>query len=81
MRVRIFVLLKEGVLDPQGKCDRALAAYVRLRAKSANVRAGKYLELEVEAAPRAVAGFASVRCATSYWRTPVIEDYRVEIEF
>ncbi|MGN6720584.1 MAG: phosphoribosylformylglycinamidine synthase subunit PurS, partial [Candidatus Binatia bacterium] len=49
MRVRIFVSLKKGVLDPQGKAiERSLHTFGYNGVQ--DVRVGKFLELEVEAA-------------------------------
>ena len=52
MRVKIFVSLKQGVLDPQGKAiERSLhtLGYDEVH----DVRVGKFLELEIDAASRA----------------------------
>ncbi|HEX5019583.1 MAG TPA: phosphoribosylformylglycinamidine synthase subunit PurS, partial [Candidatus Binatia bacterium] len=51
MRVKIFVSLKQGVLDPQGKAiERSLhtLGYNEVR----EVRAGKYFEVELDAVSR-----------------------------
>ena len=79
MRVKIFVSLKQGVLDPQGKAiERSLhtLGYNEVR----DVRAGKYLELEIEAAPLATVQARVREMCDKLLANPVIEDYRVEIE-
>jgi phosphoribosylformylglycinamidine synthase subunit PurS len=79
MRVKIFVSLKNGVLDPQGKAiERSLhtLGYTEVR----DVRAGKYLELEIDAAPRAAVQARVREMCDKLLANPVIEDYRVEIE-
>ena len=79
MRVRIFVSLKPGVLDPQGKAiERSLHSlgYAEVQ----DVRMGKYLELNLEANSReTVAAQVREMCA-KLLANPVIEDYRFDIE-
>ncbi len=78
MRVRIFVLLKEGVLDPQGNAiERSLhtLGYGEVQ----NVRAGKYLELNVDAPSRTVAELRVREMCDKLLANTVIEDYRFEI--
>jgi len=78
MRVRIFVLLKEGVLDPQGNAiERSLhtLGYGEVQ----NVRVGKYLELNVDALSRAVAELRVREMCDKLLANTVIEDYRFEI--
>jgi phosphoribosylformylglycinamidine synthase subunit PurS len=79
MRVKIFVSLKNGVLDPQGKAiERSLhtLGYTEVR----DVRVGKYLELDVEASSRAAAETRIREMCDKLLANPVIEDYRFEIE-
>jgi phosphoribosylformylglycinamidine synthase len=79
MRVKIFVSLKQGVLDPQGKAiEHSLHSlgYGEVR----DVRMGKYLELEVEAASRAAAEARVREMCDKLLANPVIEDYRFEIQ-
>jgi phosphoribosylformylglycinamidine synthase PurS subunit len=78
MRVKIFVSLKKGVLDPQGKAiERSLhtLGYKEVR----EVRAGKYIELEIDAAERAAAELRIREICDKLLTNPVIEDYRFEI--
>jgi phosphoribosylformylglycinamidine synthase len=78
MRVRIYVSLKPGVLDPQGKAiERSLhtLGYAEVR----DVRTGKCLELELDAEGRsAIEGRVREMC-DKLLANPVIEDYRFEI--
>jgi phosphoribosylformylglycinamidine synthase PurS subunit len=79
MRVKIFVSLKSGVLDPQGKAiERSLHSlgYIEVR----DVRAGKYLELNVEASSRAAAEARIREMCGKLLANPVIEDYQFEME-
>jgi phosphoribosylformylglycinamidine synthase len=78
MRVKIFVSLKNGVLDPHGKAiERSLhtLGYGEVR----EVRAGKFLELDLEAASRETAEARIREMCDKLLANPVIEDYRYEI--
>jgi phosphoribosylformylglycinamidine synthase subunit PurS len=79
MLVKIFVSLKNGVLDPQGKAiERSLhtLGYSEVQ----DVRIGKYLELNVEASSHEAAGSRIREMCEKLLANPVIEDYRFEIE-
>ena len=78
MRVKIFVSLKQGVLDPQGKAiERSLhtLGYNEVR----EVRAGKYIELEIDAPSREKAELRIREICDKLLANPVIEDFRFEI--
>ena len=78
MRVKIFVSLKNGVLDPQGKAiERSLHSLGYNEAH--DVRVGKYLELEVDAASRDDAEIRIREMCDKLLANTVIEDYRFEI--
>ena len=78
MRVKIFVSLKNGVLDPQGKAiERSLHTLGYDEAH--DVRVGKYLELEVDAPSQAAAELRIREMCDKLLANPVIEDYRFEI--
>ena len=79
MRVKIFVSLKQGVLDPQGKAiERSLhtLGYREVR----EVRAGKYVELELDAPSRDAAELRIREICDRLLANPVIEDFRFEID-
>jgi phosphoribosylformylglycinamidine synthase len=79
MRVKIFVSLRSGVLDPQGKAiERSLhtLGYGEVQ----DVRMGKYLELKVEAASPEAAESRIREMCDKLLANPVIEDYRFEIQ-
>jgi phosphoribosylformylglycinamidine synthase len=78
MRVKIFVSLKRGVLDPQGKAiERSLHTLGYNEARE--VRAGTYIELELDAASRESAELRIHEICDKLLANPVIEDYRFEI--
>jgi len=79
MRVKIFVSLKRGVLDPQGKAiERSLhtLGYQEVQ----DVRMGKYLEIEMESTSRAHAELRVREMCDKLLTNTVIEDYRFEIQ-
>ena len=79
MRVKIFVSLKDGVLDPQGKAiERSLHTLGYGEVK--DVRVGKYLELEVDAPSRAAAELRIREMCDKLLANTVIEDYRFETQ-
>jgi phosphoribosylformylglycinamidine synthase PurS subunit len=78
MRVKIFVSLKNGVLDPQGKAiERSLHSLGYN--ETHDVRVGKYLVLEVDAASRDAAEIRIREMCDKLLANTVIEDYRFEI--
>ena len=79
MRVKIFVSLKAGVLDPQGKAiERSLhtLGYKEVQ----DVRMGKYLEIEMESMSHANAELRVREMCDKLLSNTVIEDYRFEIQ-
>jgi phosphoribosylformylglycinamidine synthase PurS subunit len=80
MKAKVFVSLKPGVLDPQGK---AIQHSVELLGFTgiADVRQGKYFEIALEdSANQEQARESVARMAREVLSNPIIEDYRVEIE-
>ncbi len=80
MKAKVYVTLKQGVLDPQGK---AIQHSVELLGYGgvADVRQGKYFEIALDEQLDAQSARESVeRMAKDVLSNPVIEDYRVEIE-
>ena len=80
MKAKVYVKLKPGVLDPQGK---AIQHSVELLGFSgiADIRQGKYFELALDnSLSEAEAQESVVRMAREVLSNPIIEDYRVEIE-
>jgi phosphoribosylformylglycinamidine synthase subunit PurS len=80
MKARVYVNLKPGVLDPQGK---AIHHSVELLGFSgiSDIRQGKYFELALDSSLSEGEARESVaRMAREVLSNPIIEDYRVEIE-
>jgi phosphoribosylformylglycinamidine synthase len=80
LKAKVYVTLKSGVLDPQGKAIQhsvGLLGYDGV----ADVRQGKYFEIALDAALDAEAARETAeRMARDVLSNPVIEDYRVEVE-
>lgn len=78
MRVKIFVSLKESVLDPQGLAvQRSLHSLGFQEVQE--VRMGKYIELSVNLHSRPEAEARIHEMCARLLANPVIEDYRFEI--
>jgi phosphoribosylformylglycinamidine synthase len=80
MKAKVYVNLKSGVLDPQGK---AIQHSVELLGFSgiSDVRQGKYFEISLDDAVGDSAAREQVeKMAREVLSNPIIEDYRVEIE-
>jgi phosphoribosylformylglycinamidine synthase PurS subunit len=80
MKAKVYVTLKEGVLDPQGK---AIQHSVQLMGYGgiSDVRQGKYFEIALDSSlAEAEARETAQKMAREVLSNPVIEDFRVEIE-
>lgn len=79
MKAKVYVTLKPGVLDPQGKAIHhsvELLGYDQI----ADLRQGKYFELVLDdGVVESDARSAVEKIAQDVLTNPVIEDYRVEI--
>lgn len=76
---RVFVTLKPTVNDPQGLT--IMSGLHALGFESVEqVRAGKYLEITLEAEDRRVAEARVTEMCRRLLANPVIEDFRFEIE-
>jgi phosphoribosylformylglycinamidine synthase len=80
MKAKVYVNLKAGVLDPQGK---AIQHSVELLGFSGieDVRQGKYFEISLDDSVDTQRALESVeKMAREVLSNPIIEEYRVEIE-
>lgn len=75
MKVRIFVTLKDGVLDPQGKAIHHALESLDFSGVN-DVRAGKLIELDVDAS---VTREEIDRMCDKLLANTVIENYEIEI--
>ncbi|MUK88446.1 phosphoribosylformylglycinamidine synthase subunit PurS [Ornithinibacillus sp. L9] len=75
--VTVFVTLKQGVLDPQGKAiQESLNSLGYQEVQGARV--GKYIELQVEDGPNLEARIKEM--CDKLLANPVIEDYSFDVE-
>jgi phosphoribosylformylglycinamidine synthase len=79
MKARVYVTLKKSVFDPQGKTI-ADALHSLGYTGVADVRQGKYFELDIAAASADQAKTVASEVADKVLANPVIESYRVEVE-
>lgn len=79
MKAKIHVTLKAGILDPQGKAiEHALET---LGYKDvANVRVGKYMELEIKESDRGKAEAQVKAMCEKLLANTIIEEYRFELQ-
>lgn len=79
MKAKIYVTLKAGIVDPQGRAIQQ--ALVTLGFSTVNdVRVGKFLEIEIsEESPAEAETRLKAMCEKLLANT-VIEDYRYELE-
>jgi phosphoribosylformylglycinamidine synthase len=80
MKAIVYVTLKPGVLDPQGKAIHHSAALMGYK-DIADIRQGKYFEIAIDPSANEGEAKRSVeKIASDMLANPVIEDYKVEIE-
>ncbi len=80
MKAKVYVTLKRGVLDPQGKAIHHAAQTLGYQSLK-DVRQGKYFELQLnEGLDEAAARAQAERLAHDVLANPVIEDFRIELE-
>ena len=78
LKARIFVTPRKDVLDPQGAAvERAL--HTLGFEEVANVRLGRYIELDLGSADRDTAKARVDTMCEKLIANPVVEDYRVEL--
>jgi len=77
VKLRVTVMLKNGVLDPQGKAIHHALAGLGFEGVR-DVRAGKVIELELDETDPARAKEAAEAMARKLLANTVIESFRVE---
>ena len=79
MKVKVKVVLKDGILDPQGKA--VLHAINDLKFKGVNeVRIGKYIELTFDNLERAMVENETKEICQKILANTVMENFDYEIE-
>jgi phosphoribosylformylglycinamidine synthase subunit PurS len=77
-KVKVFVTLRESVLDPQGKAVMN-SLHKMGQSEVEDVRIGKYLELTLKKGDYDLDEKIITMCS-KLLSNPVIEDYRYEVE-
>ncbi|MCD4839136.1 MULTISPECIES: phosphoribosylformylglycinamidine synthase subunit PurS [Neobacillus] len=77
-KVKVFVTLRESVLDPQGKAVTNSLHSLNYP-EVTDVRIGKYMELTIEKSDRDIDEVVNEICS-KLLANPVIENYRYEVE-
>jgi phosphoribosylformylglycinamidine synthase len=77
LKARVYVTLKRGVLDPQGKAVCSGLHQLGYR-EVTDVRIGKYMEVTLGGLPRQEAEKRLQAMCEKLLANPVIEDYRFE---
>jgi len=78
MKARVFVSLKPSVFDPQGHTI-VEALHSLGYGDVADVRQGKYFEIELKVSSQAAAEKLAAEVADRVLANPVIESFRVEL--
>jgi phosphoribosylformylglycinamidine synthase len=78
MKARVFVTLKPSVFDPQGSTI-AEALHSLGYQQVADVRQGKYFELDLEVGTREAAERLAAEVADKVLANPIIESFRIEL--
>lgn len=79
MQVKIFITLKNGVVDPQGTTIKGALESLGYQG-IANIRLGKYIKMELNSRSREEAEKDIEEMCGKLLANPVIENYRYEIE-
>ena len=78
MKARVYVLLKTGVLDPQGEAVRHALGALGFDGV-AGVRQGKVIELELTTTDKAAAEAEVKEMCEKLLANTVIESYQIEL--
>lgn len=79
MKAKIYVTLKNGVLDPQGKAIEGALGHLGFSGVD-QVRQGKFIEIALKETDKAKAEASLKAMCEKLLANTVIENYRVELE-
>lgn len=79
MKAKIHVTLKQGILDPQGKAIEHALDSLGFK-NAANVRVGKYMELDVKETDKTKAEAQVKSICEKLLANTIIEEYRYELQ-
>lgn len=78
MKAKIHVTLKQGILDPQGKAIEHALDSLGFK-NAANVRVGKYMELDLQEEDKVKAEAEVKQMCEKLLANTIIEEYRYEL--
>ncbi|MGE0644642.1 MAG: phosphoribosylformylglycinamidine synthase subunit PurS [Nitrospira sp.] len=78
MKAKIHVTLKRGILDPQGKAIEHALDSLGFK-NAANVRVGKYMELDLDEQDTAKAEIQVKSMCEKLLANTIIEEYQCEL--
>jgi phosphoribosylformylglycinamidine synthase len=78
MQAKVYVTLKNGILDPQGQAVQKTLARMGFDDAS-HVRIGKFIEIEVDGSDKEAARKRVEAMCEKLIANMVIEDFRIEI--
>ena len=78
MKARVYVTLKPGLLDAQGKTVKSALDSLGFKGVK-DVRMGKYIEIDLNGAKAASAKKDVERMCQKLLANPIVENYRVEL--
>lgn len=79
MKAKVYVTLKKGVLDPQGKAVLGALDTLGFR-EVKDLRIGKFVEIELDAATKDEAKKRVKEMCEKLLANTVMEDFKVEVE-
>ena len=79
LKVKVFVTPRKGILDPQGRAVEHALASLGFAGVS-NVKIGKYITLDIEAASDDAARASAKEICQRLLANPNIEDFSFEVE-
>lgn len=79
MKAKIYITLKNGVLDPQGKAIQGALGHLGFDGVN-GVRQGKFIEVDIAESDKKKAEAAVKNMCEKLLANTVIENYRFELE-
>lgn len=78
MKAQVYITLKNGVLDPQGKAIQGTLGHLGFDGVK-EVRQGKFIEVEIDETDKAKAEDAVKQMCEKLLANTVIENYKFEL--
>jgi phosphoribosylformylglycinamidine synthase subunit PurS len=78
VKAKIHVTLKQGILDPQGKAIEHALDSLGFK-NAANVRVGKYMEVDLQEKDKAKAEAEVKQMCEKLLANTIVEEYRYEL--